>query len=604
MNGLDDVELHLINSLDEVLAFKEWLGRRRENNAIAFDTETDGLDTINGKVRLIQFGDGTDGWALGRDDWLGLARWVFANWEGDLITHNGPFDTTFLANSCGIEVPRHRIHDTMVQSRINESNMSMALKNQAGRHVDAAAAGLQLNLQAAGFDWGTVPVEFPDYWMYGALDTVLTWKLDEYHRPIVQAEAPLAYDLEMAVLWVVEKMKRYGAYVDREFATNHLNRFTDYCDQVEKWCLSEYGIKPGSNAAVVEVLERFGYRFSKSTQAGAKALDADVLGLIEHPLAQAVLARRQAQKMASTYLRHYVEHADSSSLIHPSFNTLGARTSRMSCSDPNLQNLPRLGSTPFADVVRSCISTRYGRWDPTLSPYDNALKFGSLVMYDYDQIEMRLLAHFAKEPAMIEAFKSSDDFFVTLARQIYQDETIDKKDRRRRTTKNAGYAKIYAAGVRKFSLTAGIPEPEGRAFLNRFDELYPGVLRFQQEVLNTALRRQREEGVAYVRSPLTNRRHVGDRGKEYALLNYLIQGAAAEINKMKLVELDAAGIGDFMFATVHDEVLADVPGEHVLEVARTMAKVMNDDSLCSVPISASGSFGERWGHKQDWTEAA
>jgi len=599
---LDDVELHLVNSLDEVLAFREWLGRRRENDAIAFDTETSGLDTIRDRVRLIQFGDDAAGWAFDRDDWLGVARWVFANWQGDLIGHNAPFDTSMLANSCGIEVPRHRTHDTMVQSRVNESHMSMALKSQAARHVDPRAAGLQLELGGTGFDWATVPVEFPEYWTYAALDPVLTYALDGYHRPRVLSEAPAAYDLEMAVLWVVERMRTYGTRVDVPYAQEHHGKLERYCESVERWCRDTYRVKPGSNAAIVGILEEEGYRFSKATQAGAKSLDAEVLEGIDHPLATAVLGRRRAQKMSSTYLRFYVERSDVNSLIHPSFNTLGARTSRMSCSDPNLQNLPRAGSTPFADLVRNCIVTRYGPWDPNLTPVANALTHGCLIMCDFDQIEMRLLAHFAQEFAMIEAFKLPQDFFVTLARQIYEDETITKQDKRRQITKNAGYAKIYSAGVNKFAQTAGIPVPQARSFLQRFDQLYPGVRQFQDTVLELALGQQATEGIAYARSPFTNRRYVADRRKEYALINYLTQGGAAEINKMKLVQLDAAGLGPYMFATVHDEVLLDVPGEHVLDAVHILQKIMNDDQMLSVPITASVSFGERWGSKLDWSE--
>lgn len=605
MTVLENVELNLVRDLDDVFRFREWLGRRRPLDAIGFDTETDGFDRYHGRVRLIQFGDDAAGWAMDRDEWQGLARWTFANFTGDFIGHNAPFDVDFLHSSCGVDVPHHRVHDTLVRSALLEPHMSKALKNQAGRHVDSAAAGLQEVLKGTNFTWATVPVGYGPYWQYGALDPVLTYHLELHHRPLVEAECPRAYELEMAVLWVVSKMSRNGAYVDRPFARRYLQRFEDYCIEVERWCQAEYGLKAGSNAAVVAVLQEAGYEFSKSTAAGAVALDKEVLESIDHPLAQAVLNRRRAQKMASTYLLHYVNEADADSLIHPTFNTVGARTGRMSCSEPNLQNLPRLGTTQFGDVVRSCIKTRHSEaWDPDTPALTNLHRHGGLLMCDFDQIEMRILAHMAQETAMIDAFNGPDDFFVTLARQIFQDPTITKKDKRRQITKNAGYAKIYFAGVAKFAKTAGIPVGPAREFLQRMDALYPNVPRFSQLVLETAQRRRADEGLAYVRSPLTNRIHVGDPRKEYALINYLIQGAAAEVNKMKLIELDAAGLGDWMFATVHDEVLLDVPGEHVREATHVLDKVMNDSELLSVPITAGLAFGERWGKKYDYEEVA
>lgn len=606
--SLDDVELHLIDSLEDVMSFTRWLGERRPIHALGLDTETDGFDVMNGKVRLIQIGDGKHGWAFARDDWLGILRTVVKQWDGDWILHNSLFDVMFLENSCDISIPRSRIHDTMVQSRINESHMSMALKQQAARHIDPAAGGLQAELAGTKWTWENVPITYEPYWTYGALDPVLTYKLHEHHYPTVMRDAPEAYEIEMSVLWVVERMRRYGTYVDREMARQRLQQFSDYCDQVERWVKAEYNVRAGSSAAIIEILENAGFTFDKTTKSGAKALDKEVLDGIDHPLAQAILGRRQAQKMASTYLKFYVNEADENSLLHPSFNTLGARTSRMSCSDPNLQNLPRLGTSKFGDVVRNCIKSRYTPNDlwPNKGDFtvQDAVKHGSLIMCDFDQIEMRMLAHFADERGMIEAFKSDGDFFVNLARQIFNDDTIVKGDPRRQITKNAGYAKIYSAGIAKFAQTAGISRAQAQDFLARFDALYPGVMRFQTSVLNAAMERQRESGFAYARSPLTGRRHVADKGKEYALINYLVQGAAAEVNKKKLIELDAVGISDFMYATVHDEVLLDAPGSEVLDVVHVLNQVMNDDQLLSVPITAGVSFGNRWGQKIDWPDDA
>jgi DNA polymerase-1 len=93
---------------------------------------------------------------------------------------------------------------------------------------------------------------------------------------------------------------------------------------------------------------------------------------------------------------------------------------------------------------------------------------------------------------------------------------------------------------------------------------------------------------------------VADTNKIYALLNYLIQGSAAELFKLKLMELDAAGLGQWMVVPVHDEVVLDVPNEHVNEAVATLRSVMNDVTTYAVPITASVSYGQRWGSKEPW----
>lgn len=592
---LENVALHLVDSMDEVANLRRWLGERRETDFIAFDIETTGLSHEHDRVRMIQFGDLHHGWAVPRDEWLGAARDAFRLYEGRWVGHNVvSFDCPFLRDDCGIELPPHRVDDTFIRSKVLEPHMSAALKSQATRHVDPVAAGAQRQLDEAlgksgGWTWATVPCDYEPYWSYAALDTVLTAHLEVRHAPLVVAECPKAYDLEVAVSRVVERMERYGAHIDVAYAREKYDAFVRYVEESGAWVERTYGVKAGSNAAIVRVLEEAGFTFTKATAGGATALDKEVIGGIDHPLARTVLQRRQLQKLASTYLRHFIDEVDTSDRIHPSINTLGARTSRMSMSEPNLQNLPRKSETNrAADTIRNSITTRY--------------EGGRLLMCDFAQIEMRLLAHFAREQKMIDAFKAEGDFFVNLARQIFDDPTLEKNDPRRQITKNAGYAKIYGAGVTKFALTAGITQDNARAFLARFDQLYPGVRRFQQEVDKTAWSRWHAEGEAYVRSPLTNRRHVADGGKIYPLVNFVTQGTAAEILKMKILAADAAGLGEWFVVPVHDELILDVPVEHANEAAHMLLKVMNDDTLLTVPITASLSYGDRWGSKTDFVD--
>jgi DNA polymerase-1 len=224
-----------------------------------------------------------------------------------------------------------------------------------------------------------------------------------------------------------------------------------------------------------------------------------------------------------------------------------------------------------------------------------------MVFSDFDQIEMRGLAHMSQDEGLKNAFLSEDDFFINLAREVFRDPSIQsKKDPRRQVVKNVGYGKIYGAGIKKLALTARISEEQAAAAMHAFDDSFPGVRAFQNRVQRTAVERKAAEGVGYVRSPLTQRRHPSDDGKEYALVNYLVQGLAAEMFKMKILELDAAGLDEFMVLPVHDEIIMDVPNTDLSEVINTLQGIMNDNQLLSVPVTAGIATGKRWGSKQDY----
>jgi len=589
---LSSCKLHLIESFDEAQAFMDWFGNFDAEAAVGVDTETTGFKWHGSDhVRMVQVGDGIHGWAMQWDRWSGLFAAAMKLHEGPIDMMNAKFDYPFLRKG-GVLLPKSQIRDVGVMAHILEPHMSRALKNQAKRHIDPQANALQWRLDEAigahgGWTWATVPCDFEPYWSYAALDPVLTYLLSEHHLPTVQEQAPYAYELENAFQWVALNMETLGVPVDVEYAQLHYDKFMRYCEEVEDWCKHEYGIKPGSNAAVVQVLSRAGFEFSKATASGAVSLDKEVLGGIEHPLAKAVLQRRQLQKIASTYLRFYVEHVDSDGRIHPSINTLGARTSRMSMSEPNFQNLPVRGGNPGIKVVRNCVRSREGY---------------TLVFADFDQIEMRGLAIMSSDQGLIDAFNRPEDFFVTIARNLYGDTTLEKSDPRRQPTKNGMYAKIYGAGIQKQAVTAGVSYDVMRFINDSLNIAYPGVERFASHTLAEALSRASGDSLGYTTCPLTGRRHYAERGKEYALVNYKIQGWAAALFKQKLLEADAAGLDPYMIIPVHDEIILEVPDSDVRDVVYTLHKVMNDDKTYPVPISASVATGKRWGEKKEWEE--
>lgn len=580
---LSNVKLHAIESLDDAQNFTEW-ARARLDAEIACDTESTGFKWHGADyVRMVQVGDEDDGWAMRWDRWSGLFESFMQSHTGPIDMMNAKFDYPFL-RKMGIELDKSRIRDVGVMSHILEPHMSRALKNQAKRHVDPQADALQAALDegfAQGWTWATVPFDFDPYRFYAALDPVLTALVREHHWPLVQEQAPYAYEIENAFQWVALKAETYGVHVDVDYARAHFDKFTRYCEDVEKWCKREYSVSPGSNQAVIRILADAGVEFSKTTKGGALSLDSDVLEGVDHPLAQQVLMRRRLQKIANTYLKFYVEHADASGLIYPSINTLGARTGRMSVAEPNFQNLPVRGGHAGIKTVRSSITARPGH---------------TLVFCDLDQIEMRGMAILSGDRGLIDAFAQPEDFFVTIARNIYQDPTLVKSDPRRQPTKNSLYARIYGAGITKQAATAGVSYDQ-MAFVNRALNLaYPGIESFSNRIISESVQQ------GYVSCPLTGRRHYPDRGKDYAQVNYLIQGWAASVFKLKALELDAAGLGEYVTGFIHDEFMFDIPTEDVPDAVHTIRKIMNDDQMFPVPISAGVATGPSWGDKREWVE--
>lgn len=587
---LEGLQLRLVDSVEDAQQFLSWLGERHEG-VLGLDTESSGLNPYlpGEKLRLVQIGDLRTGWAIPWEQWGGVAREAFARYSGEWALHNMGHDYRWLKRRGGVSLPWHKLHDTMLQAGLDNPLRPKALKVLADQLVDPVASAGQKSLDQAmsdnGWTWATVPVDFVLYAMYGALDPVLTSHIHRKLYPYVSANCPEAYDLERGTVRVCANMMDRGMLLDVPYVHKALDDLRQYTTRARAWLKSTYGItSPNSAGQLAKTLKSYGEKIIAYTDSGAPQFDKRALTYykvsggaeaVRH-LATCVLQVRHADRIVSAYLERFLELRDADGVIHASINTVAARTSRMSVSDPSLQNLHRKDK-----IVRGSFRPRDGH---------------VFVTCDLNQVESRFAAHFTKDPGLIEAFlraeRDGTDFFCELSEPIYN-ARIAKSDPRRDIVKTIVYRTNYGGGdnVEEMALTAEVPYEQMLASKRAFDDRFPGVKRMLQEVTDVA----KSRNPPHLFSPM-RRRFILDRGQEFTQgFNALIQGHAAEYFKKCLLDIDAAGLGPYMCLPVHDEIILEVPTEMAEEALRTVVQCMTDLENYLVPITADGKIlTERW----------
>lgn len=590
MPGLEDVKVHYVDDVATAQEFMSWLGEDRNRSVLAYDLETSDLRPESMRIRLAQFGDAVHGWAIPWERWGGVALEALKKYQGPLVGHNIQFDYRFTkAAETSWSIPWHRTHDTMIMGQCLNPARPNGLKPLAGTYVDReAAAGqdiLHNYMKVNKLTWETIPVDNQYYWMYGALDTVLTYHLYENFAPKIADRCPDAYDLEMAVYRVCANMMMHGVKVDLGYSKVKMDELSEYAAQLKAWCQENFNIEnPNSNIQLVCFLRDQGYgetlmKLDERSGQMKESVDKEVLEMIDHPIADAVLKYRKATKICSAYFKNFFEFADVNNYIHSSIRTQEARTTRMSIAEPSFQNLPKRDK-----VVRNAIL-----------PDDGTV----FISTDADQVELRIMAHFANDAGLKAAFESDQDFFCALASEIYN-EPIDQEDPRRQLVKNRTYAKNYGAGDEKIAKTNRVPLANVKDINRRIDERFPGINKFMDDTLQQVIANKREFGYGFVKSYGGRQIPVKD-DKDYVGVNYVIQSWAAACFKRAVVDLDAAGYGEYLRIPVHDEMLTAVPREHLeqalVEIPRIMTASTQGEFLVPLTYSSNALKGA-WGGRE------
>src|SRR5713101_7576495 len=260
------------------------------------------------------------------------------------------------------------------------------------------------------------------------------------------------------------------------------------------------------------------------------------------------------------------------------------RFGRLSSSDPNLQNIPI--RSELGREIRGAFVADVGH---------------RLISADYSQIELRLLAHIAEDPALVDAFQRDEDVHTLTAAEVFGVSPADVTANQRRAAKAVNFGIAYGLSAHGLSIRLGISTEEAKQIIDRYFIRYAGIRRYLDETVEKARQRGYVEtlfGRRRFMSDLHSRNRNAAQAAERAAINMPIQGTAADLIKLAMVRIDreliARGFQTQMLLQVHDELLLEAPAEEVSAVGELVRQTMSSAAVLKVPLKVEVGIGETW----------
>lgn len=421
-------------------------------------------------------------------------------------------------------------------------------------------------------------------------ETVLALKTPLTAELVNQEELALLSDLELPVMRALAEMEADGIAIDVDYLTELRTEFADEVATAAQDAYNAIGHETnlGSPKQLQVVLfDELGMPKTRKTKTGyttdAEAL-ADLYVKTSHPFLEALLRHRDRIKLVQM-IDGLLAEVQPDGRIHTTFQQTVAATGRLASSDPNLQNIP--ARTEAGLRIREAFVAGPG--------YEN------LMSVDYSQVEMRIMAHLSKDQNLIDAFLSGEDLHKTMAASVFgiplDEVTGEDRDRIKATS----YGLAYGLSPFGLSRQLGTSVEEARNLHAQYFERFGGIRRYLQEVVEEARRSGYTETILgrrrYFPELNSSVRRVADMA-ERAALNAPIQGSAADIMKLAMIEVDRqlkdGHYGSRVLLQVHDELVLEVAAGEQQEVEDLVRNAMGSSVTLSVPLDVAVGVGHSW----------
>ena len=584
--------------------FDDWLARITQAGLTALDTETTSLNAMQAQIVGLSLCV-TPGQAAyiplahnGADapEQLPLQQVLekLRPWLEDAskrkLGQHIKYDSHVFANH-GLTVQGYT-HDTMLQSYVLEAHKPHNLESLMQRHLGKSGLSYEdlCGKGASQIPFSQVAVEQAA--PYACEDANYCLQVHQVLWPQITASPALQriYELEMATSAVLLRMERTGVAIDaRQLAVqgNELGKRMLALEQ-EAHALAGQRFNLGSPKQIGEIFfTQLGLPVLKKTASGAPSTDEEVLEKLaeDFALPRAILEYRGLAKLKNTYTDKLPGMADPvTGRVHTNYAQAVAVTGRLTSNEPNLQNIPV--RTAEGRRIREAFVAAPGH---------------VIASADYSQIELRIMAHISEDPALIRAFETGMDVHSATAAEVFGVAPDQVDSEQRRYAKVINFGLIYGMSSFGLAKALGIDNTAARNYIQRYFERYPGV----QAYMERARQQAREQG--YVETVFGRRLYLPDinspngprrNGAERAAINAPMQGTAADLIKMSMVEvlrtLNAQQRATRMIMQVHDELVFEAPLSEADWVRVEIPRIMASVAQLRVPLLAEIGVGDNW----------
>ncbi|MFA7658918.1 MAG: DNA polymerase I [Candidatus Gastranaerophilaceae bacterium] len=505
---------------------------------------------------------------------------------------NAKFDYNILQNY-GIKI-KGIVFDTMLASYIKDPTRKHGLKTQSLEHLNHVMQEIT-ELIGSGKNQMTmecVPVE--DATAYACDDAFATLELTKFwQNNLDEKELKLLYDVEVPLSLVLAQMEYDGVSVDVEYLNKLSAEFSSKLAELEGKIFEIAGIPFNINSPkqVGEILfDRLNIVSRKKRGKSAYSTSAEILEELaqENKICEYLLLHRQYSKLKSTYtdsLPQLISRKDGR--IHTNYNQTVTTTGRLSSSNPNLQNIPI--RTEEGNKLRQAFIAK-------------DRERGLLLSADYSQIELRLLAHVSRDDNLIEAFCSGEDVHAKTAASVFEVPLEGVTKDMRYKAKAVNFGIIYGQSKYGLAKSLGIAPFAAEMFIEKYFATYPKVREYMQNTIKFAHENGYVETIfgrkRYLMNDLASPSHPIKEAAERAAINQPLQGTAADLIKMAMIELDKKlkenNLKSKMIMQVHDELILEVESGELEKVKKLTLEAMELNQPLLVPLVVDVSVGKSW----------